>query len=165
MSEVDPFPRHGLYNQTKRRAYQALLERQQGKCFICGVSHAELAEKSRDLAPVHRTLHIDHCHQTGMIRGLLCMGCNAQVGDLENYGFKPKPGPTPLLDGSGDELPFTDEDFTRLCESIGYFLEHYMDVVLVYMQPERWLTLQEVKQMAFAVREQERRDRQAPQQT
>ena len=164
MRGFDPFPRHGLKNTTKHRAYKALLERQQGKCFFCGVSHAELEEQYRGEAPVHTTLHIDHCHKTGMIRGLLCMECNAQLGRVENYGFKPKPGPTPLLDGSGDELPFTDEDFTRMCEIIGCFLEQYMDLMLLYMQPERWLTLQEVKHMAFAVREQEIRSHQAQEQ-
>ena len=161
MSEVDLFPRHGLKNKTKHRAYTALLERQQGKCFICGVSHAELAEKNRSEAPIHTTLHIDHCHKTGMIRGLLCGICNSRLGMLENYGFKPKPDMMPLLNDVDDE-EFDDEEFddekafAGICERVGQWLGPHMDVVLLYMQPERWLTLQEVKHLAFAAREQER---------
>lgn len=39
-------------------------------CFICGVSRS-----------VHGIdLSIDHCHITGMIRGLLCHSCNTALG-------------------------------------------------------------------------------------
>jgi len=145
MNEVDLFPRHGLTRNTKRAVFLALLERQQGKCFICGVSQAELEGRHlRHDAPVHRTLHIDHCHKTGMIRGLLCGPCNAQLGHVENYGFKPMPNTTPLLDGSGDAIPFTEEEFTRICDMAGRFLERHMDAVLSYMQQDRWLPRKDI---------------------
>jgi hypothetical protein len=51
--------------------FEAMLARQDGKCAICG----------RD--PGH-TLRIDHCHETGRVRGLLCLTCNAALGKLEN---------------------------------------------------------------------------------
>jgi len=46
--------------------YKKLLERSEGKCEICGV---EL-----------ETPHIDHCHTTGVVRGLLCNDCNLSIG-------------------------------------------------------------------------------------
>jgi hypothetical protein len=39
------FEKHGLTGKTKQRVFDALLERQQGKCFICGVSQAEIDAK------------------------------------------------------------------------------------------------------------------------
>lgn len=29
-------------------------------------------------------LSVDHCHRTGVIRGLLCRGCNTSIGELES---------------------------------------------------------------------------------
>ena len=47
--------------------YNVLLERQGGSCAICG-------EKSRD------RLVVDHDHETGAVRGLLCSHCNLGLG-------------------------------------------------------------------------------------
>ena len=45
--------------------YEEMLAKQDGKCAIC-------------LRPpkANRNLAIDHCHETGQIRGLLCFRCN-----------------------------------------------------------------------------------------
>ena len=48
--------------------YNALLEKQGGTCAIC------LA------VPEGRQHHIDHDHESGMIRGLLCGPCNMALG-------------------------------------------------------------------------------------
>jgi transcription elongation factor Elf1 len=48
-----------------------LNEKQNGKCAICG-------GESKNA----RRLHIDHCHKTGTVRGLLCQGCNLGIGHL-----------------------------------------------------------------------------------
>lgn len=42
-------------------------------CLICG----RINTKNRDLC-------VDHNHQTGRIRGLLCTGCNIRLGWFEN---------------------------------------------------------------------------------
>lgn len=63
-----------------RRAYglvpsdvSAIAERQNGQCPIC----------RRGLAAVKRT-HIDHCHSTGRVRGILCSECNTGIGKLKD---------------------------------------------------------------------------------
>ncbi len=51
--------------------YQALLDAQRGGCALCG------------RAPRNgRSLHVDHNHQTGVVRGLLCFRCNAGIGQF-----------------------------------------------------------------------------------
>jgi hypothetical protein len=59
--------------------YDDLLVRQNGKCAICAVKK-----------PGGRTkmFFIDHCHNTGSVRGLLCMRCNTGLGlFLDNPKF------------------------------------------------------------------------------
>jgi hypothetical protein len=51
--------------------YDRMLEAQGGVCAIC-----------REPRPEERTLHVDHDHATGEIRGLLCFRCNNAIGDL-----------------------------------------------------------------------------------
>lgn len=65
-----------LYNMTLEE-YDEKLKGQDNKCAICGI-------KDKDL---NKTMHIDHCHKTGKIRGLLCKNCNNGLGffnDNEN---------------------------------------------------------------------------------
>ena len=54
-----------------REAYEALLAHQDGRCAICGG------------VPTKR-LRVDHCHQTGKVRGLLCDLCNSGIGKLRD---------------------------------------------------------------------------------
>ena len=55
--------------------YDRMFEEQNGVCAICG-----------EARPEERTLHIDHDHETGVIRGLLCFRCNNALGDFrEEY--------------------------------------------------------------------------------
>lgn len=50
--------------------YEKLYEKQEGKCAICGVKETIL----------NRKLAVDHDHDTGKIRGLLCTNCNSILG-------------------------------------------------------------------------------------
>ena len=54
--------------------YEELLEQQQGVCAICGQS-----ETSRNQWGA-KQLAVDHNHQTGDVRGLLCFKCNTALG-------------------------------------------------------------------------------------
>jgi hypothetical protein len=49
--------------------YDALLAAQDGRCAIC----------RRTPEAAGHTLHVDHCHQTGVVRGILCNGCNSAI--------------------------------------------------------------------------------------
>ena len=51
--------------------YDEMLAAQDGVCAICG-------RQPRD----DISLHVDHDHQTGAIRALLCFRCNNAIGDL-----------------------------------------------------------------------------------
>lgn len=52
--------------------YEALLERQGGGCAICG--SPTVRDRTRN------QLYVDHDHQTGRVRGLLCSPCNSGLG-------------------------------------------------------------------------------------
>jgi hypothetical protein len=50
--------------------YARMFQSQNGKCAICDKHQAEFNIK----------FAVDHCHQTGKIRGLLCVHCNHGLG-------------------------------------------------------------------------------------
>jgi hypothetical protein len=51
----------------------AMLEKQGGGCAICGALPERLG-----------SLHLDHDHDTGRIRGLLCLSCNQALGHFRD---------------------------------------------------------------------------------
>ena len=65
-------------NNLKRRygiglhEYNLMLTEQKGKCACCGIHQNELTQK----------FAVDHDHDTGLIRGLLCSLCNTGIGKL-----------------------------------------------------------------------------------
>lgn len=59
--------------------YDEMVDCQQGVCKICG----EGPERSS-----HGRLHVDHCHETRVIRGLLCLRCNTALGVIEAVGIE-----------------------------------------------------------------------------
>lgn len=68
------------YNQIKhkyglsREDYLKMYERQSKSCAICGKHEDEIS----------RSLHIDHCHDTGKVRALLCGKCNSGIGYFDD---------------------------------------------------------------------------------
>ena len=59
-----------LYGITKEE-FNKMLEEHLNKCAICGI----------DMNNLKKSLCIDHDHDTGEIRGLLCVRCNSsQIG-------------------------------------------------------------------------------------
>ncbi len=57
--------------------YEALMARQNGRCALCGRTESDVGDG--------RHLCVDHDHKTGVVRGILCRGCNSHVAWLENH--------------------------------------------------------------------------------
>lgn len=60
--------------------YNRLFEKQGGKCALCNNVNGHMFHRTR--------LQVDHCHETGRVRGLLCTGCNRGLHILEDGGLK-----------------------------------------------------------------------------
>lgn len=50
--------------------YDVMLQVQAGRCIVCDREFGK------------RKPHVDHCHSTGMVRGLLCYTCNVGLGSF-----------------------------------------------------------------------------------
>lgn len=57
--------------------FDALLRAQRGACAVCRL-------------PFTSTAHVDHDHETGRVRGLLCLGCNHTEGFIRKIGLTPR---------------------------------------------------------------------------
>lgn len=47
--------------------FEAMKTKQNNLCAICQLDFV-------------KTPHVDHCHETGLVRGLLCSNCNTAIG-------------------------------------------------------------------------------------
>ncbi len=138
---------HGLTGNTKRRVFDALIQRQQGKCAICGISQEELLDAAlkrhnrrhpnKPLAPVHSKLHIDHCHKTGRIRGLLCESCNSKLGMAESRGILHYF----YLSAFESDYP---QDMGWLLPFMGAWLKTYRGNIIRYMKEDAWLPAKDI---------------------
>ena len=54
--------------------YDRMLAAQGGGCAICGSIKSYSKRGGR--------FHVDHCHATGKVRGLLCQACNTTLGQM-----------------------------------------------------------------------------------
>lgn len=70
--ELTLFRRYGLTLDD----YNRMLAEQGGGCAIC-----KRPPRGKTLG---QRLYVDHCHDTGKIRGLLCPGCNTALGQYRH---------------------------------------------------------------------------------
>lgn len=63
------FDRYGI----TKADFEHLLEKQKHACYICQKPFTELLRA-----------HIDHCHASKKVRGLLCLHCNTGIGQLRD---------------------------------------------------------------------------------
>lgn len=54
--------------------FDAMLSKQDGTCAICDGRNSDSAR--------NRRMTVDHDHETGKVRGLLCFTCNTSIGKL-----------------------------------------------------------------------------------
>lgn len=54
--------------------YNQMFTEQEGCCKICNTHQTQLKRK----------LFVDHCHETGAVRGLLCQPCNTLLGQAKD---------------------------------------------------------------------------------
>ncbi len=62
---------HGLSTEQHRDMW----DNQEGLCAICKVQLSSLSNKA---------IHIDHCHVTQKVRGILCCSCNWGLGHFRD---------------------------------------------------------------------------------
>lgn len=65
---VSNWREHGIDMTFER--YEQMVEDQQGRCAICKRHRSEFKQN----------LSVDHNHETGKVRGLLCAACNRGIG-------------------------------------------------------------------------------------
>ena len=85
--------------------YRSMLEAQCGLCAICNQPERTTAKGKP------RRMSVDHCHDTGRVRGLLCNSCNRGLGNLGDSVENLRRA-TKYLEG-GDDL-FWDAEPLRL---------------------------------------------------
>ena len=57
--------------------YERMLASQDGLCAICRRDDPKRKDKAFALS-------VDHCHETGLVRGLLCSSCNFGIGQFQH---------------------------------------------------------------------------------
>ena len=55
--------------------YDDMFNEQEGRCKICGTTDSQSSSPH---------FHVDHCHSSGIVRGLLCGPCNQGLGQFKD---------------------------------------------------------------------------------
>ena len=61
--------------------YNVMLEKQGGVCGICKTDNPKGRQSGRGKV---KDFYVDHNHETGEVRGLLCNNCNRAIGNFKD---------------------------------------------------------------------------------
>ena len=93
-------------NENYKRRYGITLEEyskmhisQKGLCAICENPETTIDKRSGAI----KNLSVDHCHDTGKVRGLLCNNCNRGIGLLKDSSIIIYKAAKYVLDGGIDD--------------------------------------------------------------
>lgn len=63
-----------------QEVFDEMYNNQNGKCKICSTEVLKIGE----LGDLARVACVDHCHDSGKVRGILCRACNSGIGHLRD---------------------------------------------------------------------------------
>lgn len=81
--------------------FDKMLKSQNYQCKICGIAD-----------PVYGRWgwHVDHCHETKKVRGILCLKCNMGIGYLDHRPEKLRAAAKYLDDDTSDKEPSSPKE-------------------------------------------------------
>ena len=63
-----------------KAARDIMLKTQDYKCLLCGLDFRTMKVRGRRRVPVSTPV-LDHCHEHGFVRGVICNTCNGKFGE------------------------------------------------------------------------------------
>lgn len=96
----EPFRNQALkrYGLTLQQ-FNTILISQNGKCAICGTDDPSCGGETKK----SYNFHVDHDHETGIVRGLLCAKCNRGLGFFDDNPEKILASYNYLVQNKGDK--------------------------------------------------------------
>ncbi len=98
-----------LYGITSEE-YNSMVDKQNGLCAICGSPEKTFDSNTKQT----KVLSVDHNHETGQIRGLLCNSCNRGIGLIGDSPEKLLSAIKYMLDSNGQSLDKFLAQFTAV---------------------------------------------------
>jgi hypothetical protein len=95
VSHINRLARFGITPQQ----YEEMLESQNRACAICDQPEKVVDPRNGRI----KALAVDHDHETGVIRGLLCQNCNKGIGNLGDNPDRLIAGAAYLIAARGGE--------------------------------------------------------------
>jgi len=71
-------------SQCRRQKLSKIEQRHQFELRTYGIRKEDLGEQKCQVCGSEEKLHIDHCHDSGRVRGLLCRSCNIGLGNFKD---------------------------------------------------------------------------------